>query len=94
MLVRNEITGTFWNFECKKTLGKSVGDGAIERILPAERLGLRLSRERKIIASTRNGCSNVLPRKTQGVSFAWVPKIPLSPKAIIRYRGTEITYRD
>ena len=53
VLVRNEVTGTFWNFECKKPLGKSVGDGAIERILPAERLGLKLSRERRIIASNR-----------------------------------------
>ena len=55
VLVRNEVTGTFWNFECKKTLGRSVGDGAIERVLAAERLGLKLSRERsKIIASSRN----------------------------------------
>ena len=51
VLVRNEVTGTFWNFECKKTLGRSVGDGAIERTLPAERLGLKLSRERKIVNS-------------------------------------------
>ena len=52
--MRNEVTGTFWNFECKKTLGRSVGDGAIERVLAAERLGLKLSRERsKIIASNR-----------------------------------------
>ena len=54
VLVRNEVTGSFWNFECKKTLGRSVGDGAIERVLAAERLGLKLSRERsKIIASNR-----------------------------------------
>lgn len=54
-MVRNEVTGAVWNFPCGKRLGKSVGDGALERILPAERLGLTMSRERRVVISSRHG---------------------------------------
>jgi len=58
VLVRNEVTGAVWYFPCGKRLGKSVADGALERILPAERLGLdvkRMSRERRVVVSSRHG---------------------------------------
>ena len=41
VLVRNEVTGAVWSFPCGKRLGKSVGDGALERVLPAERVGMK-----------------------------------------------------
>ena len=64
VLVRNEVTGAVWSFPCGKRLGKSVGDGALERVLPAERVGMKahMSRERRVVVSQRHGidCMNRL----------------------------------
>lgn len=66
VLVRNEVTGAFWDFPCGKPIGRSVGDGALERVLMAERLGLRMSKERKVVSvSSRQSLPGAPKEKTR-----------------------------
>lgn len=66
VLVRNELTGHTYRFNCGRWLGRGVDDGSTERLLVAELMHHTIDTEDEVVVtSPPRTCSPKSPRKSQ-----------------------------